>query len=143
MIGLAKQNLADVQNVSVHLMEADELTFEDESFDYVVCLNATLGSMINIELDVLKEMKRVCKKGGEIIIIVFSENAKNAQIENYKRIGLTDIKDDGKAVHTAEGHYIRRFTKKEVGSLFNEANLKCEIIKGCSINYIAYATKNP
>lgn len=142
MVGLSKQNLSKIQNVSVELMEADRLSFKNESFDYVVCLDGGFGNMPNIELDVLKEMKRTCKKGGEIIVSVFSEDAKEVQKENYGRIGLTGIRDDGEAIHTTEGFYSRRFTREGLMGLFNNIGLKCEIIKICPVNYIAYAIKN-
>lgn len=141
MIELSKKNLEGEENVDIQLMEADELAFNDGSFDYVVCLDNSFGNMPKIELDVLKEMKRVCKNGGEIIISVFSENAKDIQKENYERIRLTNIQDDGTAFHTAEGFYSRRFTKEELKSLFDDIGLEAEIIKICSINYIAYASK--
>ncbi|MEK6833128.1 MAG: class I SAM-dependent methyltransferase, partial [Nanoarchaeota archaeon] len=141
MVELSKKNLEGKENVDIQLMEADKLTFNDNFFDYVVCLDNSFGNMPKIELDVLKEMKRVCKNGGEIIISVFSENAKDVQRENYERIGLTNIKDDGKAIHTAEGFYSRRFAKEELKSLFNNAGLEPEIVKICPINYIAYAPK--
>jgi len=141
MINLAKERLASKKNVELHLMNANNLKFDDESFDYVVCLDNSFGNIPNIELDVLKEMTRVCKKRGEVIVSVFSDNAKEIQIENYKRIGLKGIKDDGKAIHTEEGFYSRRFTKEELNKLFNKCGLKCKIIKICPINYIAYAIK--
>jgi 2-polyprenyl-6-hydroxyphenyl methylase/3-demethylubiquinone-9 3-methyltransferase len=139
MVELSKQNLKDEKNVKIELMEADKLEFSDNSFDYVVCLDNSFGNMPKIELGVLKEMKRVCKNQGEIIISVFSENAKEVQKENYRRIGLAEIQDDGKAIHTAEGFYSRQFTKEELKSLFEKAGLNCEIIKICPVNYFAYA----
>ncbi|MFA5877769.1 MAG: class I SAM-dependent methyltransferase [Candidatus Staskawiczbacteria bacterium] len=141
MVELSKENLGAKNNVNIQLMEADKLTFSDDSFDYVVCLDNSFGNMPEIELDVLKEMKRVCKKDGEIVISVFSENAESIQRENYKRIGLTTIQDDGTAIYTAEGFYSRRFTKEAIKSLFNNVGLEPEIMKVCPINYIAYAPK--
>lgn len=136
-----KQNLAGKDNVELYLMRAERMDFDDERFDYVLCLYSTFGNMPGIELDVLKEMKRVCKKGGEIIISVFSENAKEVQIENYKRAGLTNIRDDREAIHTEEGLYSRRFTKKDLEELFEKVGLRCDIIKICPINYMAIARK--
>ena len=141
MVALSKQNLKEKKNVKIQLMEADYLKFKNSSFDYVVCLDNSFGNMPKIELDVLKEMKRVCKNRGGIIISVFSENAREVQMENYKRVGLKGVQDDGIAIHTEEGFYSRRFTKQALRSLFEEAGLSCEIIKICPVNYIAYTTK--
>ena len=141
MVNLSKNNLGNHQNVIIELMDANKLSFKDNSFDYVVCLDNSFGNMPKIEQEVINEMKRVCKIGGEIIISVFSDNAKNTQMENYQRIGLTNIKDDGQAIQTTEGLYSRRFSDLELKELFNGASLKCKIIKICPINYVAYATK--
>ena len=137
MISLAKERLKNHSNVEVDIMEANALKFEDNFFDYVVCLDNSFGNMPNIEEEVIREMKRVCKKDGEIIISVFSENAKDSQIENYKRIGLTEVKDTGKAIRTGEGFYSRRFEKKELIDIFEKIGLKCRIIRVSPINYIA------
>ncbi|MEW5996970.1 MAG: class I SAM-dependent methyltransferase [Candidatus Micrarchaeota archaeon] len=141
MVGLAGKNLSDAGNVEILPMDADDLKFADGSFDYVLCLDNSFGNMPGIELGVLREMARTCKKGGEVIVSVFSENAGDVQAENYGRIGLKGIRDDGKAVHTDEGFYSRRFTKKELIELFGKAGLECEIMSVCPVNYIAYAVK--
>ena len=119
MVELSKQNLKEEQNVSIQLMEADKLTFKNDFFDYVVCLDNSFGNMPKIELDVLKEMKRVCKKGGEIILSVFSENAKDVQIENYERIGLTEIQDD---------NLILEKTKEEIKNFAEDTKSKNIVI---------------
>lgn len=142
LLDKAKKNLFDKKNVELFLMNAEDIKFGNRSFDYVLCLDASFGNMPSIELKTLKQMKRVCKQNGEIIISVFSENAKKAQIENYTRIGLKNIRDDGKAIHTDEGFYSRRFTKDNLKELFDKINLKCKIIKICSINYIVIAKNN-
>ncbi|MEI6850323.1 MAG: class I SAM-dependent methyltransferase, partial [archaeon] len=141
LIDKAKFNLSKKKNVKILEMNAAKLNFDDNAFDFVLCLDASFGNMPNIEEQVLKEMKRVCKIGGTLIISVFSENAKKAQMENYKRIGLTNIKDDGIAVHTSEGLYSRRFSKNELDELFFKISLKCKISKLSKINYIAIAKK--
>ena len=52
-----------------------KLHFSDDIFDYVICMTNTFGNLGDIKLDVLKEMKRVCKKNGKIFIGVYSEKA--------------------------------------------------------------------
>lgn len=137
----ATERLKTKKNVDVKFMYAEKMSFEDDSFDYVLCLDATFGNMPGIELEALKEMKRVCKPGGKIVISVFSEKAEHAQFENYTRIGLTNIQDNGKAIHTEEGFYSRRFTKNDLKEFFEKVDLKCDVTSICSINHIAYAVK--
>jgi len=138
----AKENLKNYNNIGILEMNATNLKFNQESFDYCLCLDASFGNMPKIEIDVLREMKKVTKKGGEIIISVFSENAKDFQIKNYERIGLTNIQDDGIAVTTSEGMYSRRFSKEDLINLFRDIGMECNIIKICPINYIAIAKKD-
>ncbi|MFH1592507.1 MAG: methyltransferase domain-containing protein [Candidatus Woesearchaeota archaeon] len=141
LLNKAKQKLIGKTNAELRLMNAKKLDFEDNSFDYVVCLDNTYGNMPGIEFQVLKEMVRVCKPKGEIIISVFSENAKDVQIENYKRIGLTNVRNKGNAIHTDEGFYSRRFTREDLMKLFWKARLKSKITRVCSVNYMAFAIK--
>ncbi|OHA79776.1 MAG: hypothetical protein A2675_04180 [Candidatus Yonathbacteria bacterium RIFCSPHIGHO2_01_FULL_51_10] len=138
----AHESFKNRKNVELWFMDAQKMSFEDESFDYVLCLDATFGNMPGIEEKVLNEMKRVTKDTGEVVISVFSENAKDAQLENYHRIGLTGIKDDGAAVTSKEGFYSRRFTKKQLQELFERARLSCDVISLCPINYVATGRKN-
>jgi ubiquinone/menaquinone biosynthesis C-methylase UbiE len=74
--------------VAVCLMSADRLDFPYESFDTVLCLNHTMSNMPGIEQDVLREMCRVCRRGGRIMMSVYSERARDVQVENYLRLGL-------------------------------------------------------
>ena len=99
--------------------------------------------MPGIEGLVIHEMKRVTKRGGKIIVRVFSDDEKirRAQHKNYRRLGFTDIHDDGCAVVTSEGFYSRRFTRKDLLMLFKETGLNPRIYKDVKIGYIAEATK--
>ena len=115
----------------------------NEKFDYVVCLDASFGNMPKMEKQVLKNMKNCCKKEGKIIISTYSENAKKAQEDNYNGLGFKIINDDGKAIHTKEGFYSRRFTKQELKELFSSIGLTAEITSPCPIEYITMATNHP
>jgi len=137
----AKENLEGFSNVKLQEMDAQNLLFANNSFNYVVCLDNTFGNMPGIEDKVISEMKRVVKKGGKVIISVFSDLAKGVQLENYSRIGLLGIKDTGNAVVTDNGFYSRRFSKKELEDLFESAGLKPTISSVCPVNYLALATK--
>ena len=142
LLDRAEENLYKNKNLELLLMDAKCMGFDDKTFDYVLCLDASFGNMPGIELDVLKQMERVCKKGGEVILSVFSDNAKYAQIENLTRVGLKNIKDDGKAIYTSEGFYSKRFSKEDLNELFKKVSLECKITKICSINYIAIGKKD-
>jgi ubiquinone/menaquinone biosynthesis C-methylase UbiE len=56
----------DQENVRFLVMNAEQMKFEDESFD-TVCVSASLHHLSNIQR-VLEEMKRVLKTGGHFIV---------------------------------------------------------------------------
>jgi len=141
MVNAARINTSQFKNVDIKLMNAEKLSFNNNLFDYVLCLDNSFGNMPGIEQKVINEMYRVCKPGGKIIISVFSDSAKNVQIKNYNRIGLKNVRNIGDAIYTDDGFYSRRFTKKQLSRLFTKAGLKCKIISVCPVNYIAYAKK--
>lgn len=61
-------------NYNLLVMDAQHLKFKDKSFDYVLCTFVLCS--VPDPVKVLKEMKRVCKKKGNIIMIehVLSKN---------------------------------------------------------------------
>ncbi len=56
----------DLKNVQLHQMDAQEMTFADESFDIVTALHVL--SVVPDPVKTLSEMVRVCRKGGNILI---------------------------------------------------------------------------
>lgn len=56
------------KNINLSLQDATNLSFENEYFDAVVCINVLLNlKSIEMVRQILGQMKRVCKKGGRII----------------------------------------------------------------------------
>ncbi len=86
-------------------------------------------------------MVRVCKIGGEIILSTYSENSAPYQIENYERIGLKNPHVIGNAVHTDDGFYSRRFSKKELLEYFSKEGIKAEVKRIAIACYIAFGKK--
>lgn len=70
------------KDYSLLLMDAENLTFDDDSFDYVVC-TYVLCSVPN-PVRALKEMKRVLKPNGKIFMLehMLSDNKLIAAFEN-------------------------------------------------------------
>lgn len=135
----AKLNTTDLKNLDLSLMDASNLGVIDSSFDYTLCMDSGFGNMPGIELQVLKEMARVTRVGGQIVISVFSENAKEVQINNYQRVGLQGIWDDDTAIRTQEGFYSRRFSKSDLVDMFATVGLTPEFVRVCDVNHIAAA----
>ncbi len=141
LIEKSRISLVALSNISLALMDATELGFAKNIFGSVVCFNASFSNMPGIEIKVLREMKRVCKNGGEVIFSVLSEKAKKAQLENYLRLGLKIINQDKNSITTKEGLVSCRFSRKDLEFLLNRMKMEYEIIEFCSIGYLVIAKK--
>lgn len=110
MLAKARKRAENMKNVKLLLMDAEKLEFPDNSFDFVVT-NLVLSSVQN-PVAALKEMRRVCKKEGRIIMLehvksknralgavleflnplpskLFGFNINRNTVENAKKAGLT------------------------------------------------------
>jgi phosphatidylethanolamine/phosphatidyl-N-methylethanolamine N-methyltransferase len=70
MIARAKAKAARLRNgreISLHVMDACQLDFPDESFDAVV--SSYVVTVVPDPVRACSEMRRVCKQGGQIIIV--------------------------------------------------------------------------
>jgi ubiquinone/menaquinone biosynthesis C-methylase UbiE len=141
MIQKSKQNLSNFKNVKLFLQDAKKLDFDDNSFDYVICMTNTFGDFPDIKTDVLDEMKRVCKNDGKIIISVYSEKSLEIRKSDYEKVGLHITKIDDGIIHTKEGLISEQFTKPQLENLFNSTDLKVEITELNPISYICEAVK--
>lgn len=82
MLSHAKRKAGDSNNVSLFQMDAENLGFKDNSFDYVITTFVLCS--IPDPIHALKEMKRVCKPEGMVINLehMKSENSVIAFMEN-------------------------------------------------------------
>lgn len=139
----ARKRVGHLFNVELHNMHAESLRFPDRAFDVAICLNSTLGNMPGIEAKVVSEMARVVRPGGLIAVRVFANTpeVKKAQFANYRRLNLTNIRDDGQVVTTDEGFYSRRFIREELLGLFLQAGLTPIITQDTEGGLLAEARK--
>ena len=140
-IAQAQETARNLKNVSLLKMCAESLEFPPASFDISLCMNCSLGNMPDIEEKVVEEMIRVTKPGGEIVIRVFADTkeVREAQCQNYRRLGLTNIRDKGAAIVTGEGFYSRRFTESEMRALFQKTEITPAITHDCEAGYLITA----
>ncbi|MCJ7786950.1 class I SAM-dependent methyltransferase [Patescibacteria group bacterium] len=139
----AKNNLSCFKNIKLFFKDAKKLYFKDNTFDYVICLGNTFGNLEKDKHKVLKEMKRIVKDNGKIVISVYSEKALPARMEGYKKMvaPIKKITKEG-TVYIKEGFISEQFSKKKIKKIFNLAKLKVDIQKLNPISYICIATKN-
>jgi len=83
MIEMAKKKVKDKGNVHLQVMDAENMEFEDNSFDTVV--TSCVFCSVPDPVQGLKEIRRVCKKEGKILML---EHVRS----NHKVIGkMMDI----------------------------------------------------
>lgn len=128
-------------NVELFCEDAKKMHFQNDTFDFVICMGNTFGDFANDKPTILKEMKRVCKKDGKIFISVYSENAIEYRIKEYERIGIKISKIQDGEVFTSDGLKLEQFTKEKMKEIFNEVGLKVEIKELNKISYICIANK--
>lgn len=117
-IAKAKKNLAG-KCVKIHLMNAEKLKFNNNTFDFVSIANS-LHHLENMN-EVLAEMKRVLKPGGYLIIqeMFCDGNQTEAQKTDI------DLHTLGAEIDNILGIYHQKtFTKKTILGIIEELNLQ-------------------
>ena len=80
--GRARARRNGVTNVRLLEMDASKLTFEDDSFDVVYA--PYLISVVPDPVQVVREMRRVCRPGGKIVIVNHFRSA-NPLLASFER----------------------------------------------------------
>jgi phosphatidylethanolamine/phosphatidyl-N-methylethanolamine N-methyltransferase len=75
MLALANQRISSegLLNCSLSLMDAQNMSFPDGSFDKVVAMY--IASVVPNPQEMVSEMKRVCKPGGDLLILNHFSNS--------------------------------------------------------------------
>ena len=138
-----KRNLKKYKTIKILRAEATKLPFKEKTFDFVLCMT-TFANFGNKKYKVLKEMKRVLKDNGQIIISVFSENAFNERIKIYKKIKFPIKRIVGTSVMFDDKYgegISEQFSKEELRKIFTKTKLKIVEIKKLNIAYICKLKK--
>jgi len=139
----AKNNFFRHPSIKFIKEDATNLSFDDEEFDFVICMG-TFANFAENKFVVLKEMGRVLKKSGKIIISVYSEDAFDERIKVYKASGvkINEIKNGTVIFEETLGDNIsEQFTKKQLEDIFSQANLQIEDLTKVNIAYLCTLTK--
>ncbi|SDB58552.1 class I SAM-dependent methyltransferase [Butyrivibrio sp. INlla16] len=89
---LVKENEPYQKNIRIMQMDAEKLSFEDESFDVIVTRNLTWT--LPHPIDAYKEWFRVLKKGG-LLLNFDAEYAKGAHnLKTHENLAHKDISDE-------------------------------------------------
>lgn len=137
MLKKAKEYLKGINNTELYLENAKSIHFKGKEFDFVICMLNTFGDQGKQKNLVLKEMKRVLKPEGKIIISVWSEKALKERIKAYRNVGIKIEKIEGQKIKLKNSHTSEALTEKQLKNLFNKMNLSSKIIKITELGYIA------
>ena len=126
----AKKNLSIFKNVQIFFENAKKLHFKNNIFDFVICMGNSFGDFGENTSGVLKEMKRVIKPDGKIIISVYSEKALGARKRQYKKIGIKIKKVDlDGTVYTEDKLALQQFSKVKLNNIFKKVGLSVNIVE--------------
>ena len=90
-IARVQSKFQEYPSIKVLHTSAQNMPFDDEAFDFVVCMGTFMNFSELIKDDVLTEMKRVTTSEGKIVISSFNENAMIERIKMYSRVGALDM----------------------------------------------------
>jgi len=142
IIKIAKRKLTKFKNIEFFAEDTKKMNFRNNTFDYVFCLGNTFGNFGRDKYKILKEMKRVTKNNGKIILSVYSENALSERIKGYKRAGWKrkKVTKEG-TVYTKDGIVSEQFSKRKIKKIFSKVGLNAKVVELNPISYICEATK--
>jgi ubiquinone/menaquinone biosynthesis C-methylase UbiE len=139
LCGKIVKKLSKFKNVKFFCENAEKMHFSNNTFDYVICMGNTFGDFAKSKLKILKEMKRITKRGGKIIVSVYSEKALNVRKKEYKRIGIKIKRIDNGTIYAGNHLVLEQFDREKLQKIFNLAKLKVKITKLNPISYICIA----
>ncbi len=125
MLEVAQQNItkASLDNIALQLGDAEHLSFEDESFDKVICASGIF--FLPDMLAGLKEWLRVTKPGGVVAFSSFGETSFNPMREMY----ANRIQNNYGVVLPPFRGFPRLITPQKCQDLMQQAGLSIEDIE--------------
>lgn len=125
------------KNINFAEMDARDIYKLNEEFDYILLPFDFLGLLPESDqVPILVKVSEKLRQGGLILATVFSENAHEHQLEQYKKIGFSGIYHDEKYVYAKSHNYAaQRFSKEQLKEIFNKANLETEIERLTDMSY--------
>ncbi len=114
-------------NTSVVQADARLMPFESGTFDNVICVGATFGNFGGQKGGILKEMGRVLRPGGAIVLSVYSEESLPVRLRVYGELGvdISRVSRTGTTVWLDHSNIIsEKFDEDRVRRFANSAGLE-------------------
>jgi len=134
MVTKAKENLVRSRRyagkVDIALEDATNLvSHPDDAYDMVICMTNTFGNIPTYkQLDVLREMCRVAKPRGQVLVSVYRDTAEvlARRRASYEHVGLELIDDpeNRTVLATVEGLVSEQFDEQKLLRLVRSAGLE-------------------
>ena len=131
---LAKEYLLDYRNIELHQMNANSLSFKEETFDVVIAIQNGI-SAFKVEPEVLlREGLRITKRNGKLILSSYSENFWEERLKWFiqqseeELLGEIDFEKTGNgSIVCKDGFIATTFSKKDFQKLLQRMNLEGSI----------------
>lgn len=139
----ARKNLRKSKNAKICLADAVDLPFKNNLFNLVICMTNTFGVLGKKKKQALREMKRVLKKNGQIILSVYSDKSVRIRRALYRKVGLKpSILNKRIFIEKKYNFYSESFSKKDLTSLAQDCRMKIKINKINNLAFIAILKKS-
>ncbi len=130
-------------NIRVFHENAQSTHFDDDFFDFVICMDNTFGNFGFERNAIIKEIKRTLKPDGKLLISVYSENALKVRAEEYERLGLKikSIDEETGYILSESNVVFEQFSKNQLTEIFTSHGLKVSFEDETPISYMCSISK--
>jgi len=119
MLAVAKEKLEReglLKRVEIKEAEIESLPFLNDTFDFVICFHGAFRTT-----QVAKELTRVMKRGGKIIVNVLSRyGVAVRELKKNPEATLKLLKSESNYAYDSHGDWMRIFSPEELKGLFEE-----------------------
>ncbi len=128
MSDYSKRVLGGYSNIVILNEDIRESMFPKKTFDFIICMFNTFGNMdLETQKIFLQKISEFIKPNGTIFLSVYSDKAKETQIEFYNKIGLVVKGSDEDFVYT-DSFISERFSKDKIKRIVESDGLKIKNI---------------
>lgn len=135
-IKLANELFSGNESLRFYIMDAKNLSFENESFDITICIQNGISAFKIDPLSLFKEAIRVTKKGGTILFSSYAEGIWEERLNWFKRqadlnlIGDIDTELTHKGtIVCKDGFTATTYSAEEFKKLASSFNVETKIIE--------------